>query len=326
MQSTGAVQLRADLRGVVEEAYNMSDLFIGPQVMPPLPVLNKAGQYPYISVTSGSLLRNEVKGRGPNATYPRTSRKYVTANYTTQEYGMEVPVDDSEAMDISRFFSLESTETRLALRQVQLAHEIRVATAIYNPATWALTTSAVSYGSGPSSIANMDIGLDIDSAKQAIQTRGESTKDLTVVMSLNVFLRARASTKLQNRIRGTVSTDTFLVLSAQALADAFDVKQVLVARSSYDTSKEGAAAASLSAIWNDTYIWVGQSITGGGAENYFNGSAGFTLHWNEDSSLFQVESYREEQTRSTIIRARHNTAEKIVNARAGQLLVTQYGA
>ncbi len=237
-----------------------------------------------------------------------------------------MPVDDSEASDISRFFNLESTETRLALRQVQLAHEIRVAAKMFDPSVFALTTSAVSYGSGPSSIANMDIGLDIDSAKQQIQSRGESTKDLTVVMSLNNFLRARASTKLQNRIRGTVSTDTFLVLSAQALADAFDVKQVLVARSSYDTSKEGANSASLSAIWSDTYIWVGQSITGGSSENYFNGSAGFTLYWNEDSSLFQVESYREEAIRSTIVRARHNTSEKIVNARAGQLLVTQYGA
>lgn len=326
MQSTGAVQLRADIRGVVEEAYSMSDLFVGPQLMPPLPVSAKAGQYPYISVTSGNLLRNEVKGRGPNAAYARTSRKYYTGNYTTQEYGIEVPVDDSEAADISRYFALESTETRLALRQVQLAHEIRVAAKLFDPAVFALTTSAVSYGSGPSSIANMDIGLDIDSAKQAIQSRGESTKDLTVVMSLNNFLRARASTKLQNRVRGTISTDSFLVLSAQAMADAFDVKQVLVARASYDTSKEGANSASLSAIWNDTYIWVGQSITGGSMENYFNGSAGFTLYWNEDSSLFQVESYREEQTRSTIIRARHNTAEKIVNARAGQLLVTQYGA
>jgi len=91
-------------------------------------------------------------------------------------------------------------------------------------------------------------------------------------------------------------------------------------------SKLGAAASSLSAIWSDTYIWIGQSIPGGGQEQYFNGSTGFTLYWNLDSALFSVESYREEQTRSTIVRARHNVSEKIVNANTAQLLVTQYGA
>lgn len=326
MNSVGAVQLRADLRGKVEEAYTAGDLYIGPKVMPPLPVTAKSGQYPYISITSGSLLRNEVKARGPNSAYQRMARQYATGNYTTQDYGIEVPVDDSESSDVARFFDLETTETRLALRQVQLAHEIRVAAALFSPSTFALTTSAVSYGSGASSIANMDIGLDVDTAKQAIQGRGEDVSQLTVVMSLNVFIRARTSTKLQNRIRGTVSTDTLLILSEQAMADALGVKQVLVARSVSDGSKLNAAAASLSAIWSDTYIWIGTAIPGGSSEQYFNGSTGFTLFWNEDSALFSVESYREEQTRSTIIRARHNVSEKIVNARTAQLLVTQYGA
>ncbi len=326
MQAVGNAQLRGDLRGVVEEAYLQSELYIGPKVLPPLPVALKAAQYPRISITSGSLLRNEVKARGPNSAYPRMTRAYLPENYTTQDYGIEVPVDDSENMDIGRFFNMESTETRFALRQVQLAHEVRVAATLFAPATFSLTTSAVSYGSGPASIANMDIGLDVDTAKQAIQGRGESVSDLTVVMSLNNFIRARTSTKLQNRIRGTVSTDTMLILNEQSMADALGVKQVLVTRSSVDGSKLGAAATSLSAIWSDTYIWIGQSIPGGGAEQYFNGSTGFTLYWNLDSALFSVESYREEQTRSTIIRARHNVSEKIVNANTAQLLVTQYGA
>jgi hypothetical protein len=326
MQSSGSVILRADIRGVVEEAYLTSELFLGPKILPPLPVTAKAGQYPYISITSGALLRDEVKARGPGGNYARLDRKYITGNYTCEEYGIEVPVDDSQAMDVSRFFNLESTETRLALRQVQLAHERRTASAIIDQSVFGVTTSAVSYGSGASSLANMDIGLDVDTAKQSIQGRGESTEGLSLVMSLNVFIRARTSTKLQNRIRGTISTDSLLVLDAQSMAAALGVKEVLIGRAYYDTSKTGASTASLSAIWGDTYMWLGRSITGGATEQYFNGSTGFTLYWNEDSSIFQVESYREDAIRSTIIRARHNVTEKIVNPRTAQLIATQYGA
>ncbi len=322
MYSQGAVQLRADLRGVVEEAYLQSELYIGAKVLPPLPVSAKAGQYPYISITSGSLLRDEVKSRGPSASYARIRRAYLNGNYTCEEYGIEAEVDDSQASDINRFFNLESTETRLAMRHVQIAHERRVAAAVINTGTFSITTSATAYTEA--NLASFDLGLDIDTAKQQIQGRGESVEGLTLVMSLPMFNRARASTRIQNRIRGTISTDSQLVLSKQALADALQVGQVLVGSAAYDTSKQGASAVSMSNIWPNTYCWLGRSISGGGQEQYFNGSTGFTLFWNEDSALFSVESYREEQIRSTIIRGRHNVVEKIVLAPSAQLLDTQY--
>jgi hypothetical protein len=322
MQSLGGTQLRADLRGVAEEAYLQSELYIGPKVLPPLPVTAKSGQYPYISVTSGSLLRNEVKRRGPGANYARIARSFFNSNYTCQEYGIETPVDDSNAADVARFFPLESTETRMALRQVQLAHEIRAASKVFDPSVFSLTTSATAYTAA--NLATFDLGLDVDTAKQAIAARGESTEGLTAVMSQSMFNRVRASTRIQNRIRGTISTDSQLVLTREALAQCLDLKEVLVGAAAYDTSKQGAASPVMSNIWGDAYVWIGRCVPGGTQEQYFNGSTGFTLYWNDDAAIFQVESYREEAIRSVIIRARHNTDEKIVMASGAQLLVTQY--
>lgn len=322
MYSQAGAILRADLRGVVEETFLQSELYIGPKVLPPLPVSNRTGQYPVIKKAAGNLLRNEAKPRGASADYGRITRAYETDTYTCIEYGFETAVDDSNRADVSRFFDLQATETRFAARQLQLAHELRVASAINDPATFSLSTSATAYTAA--NLASFDIGLDIDLAKQEIQSRGENTSDLTVVMSLPVFLRARASTRLQNRIRGTISTDSQLVLNEQAMADALEVKQVLVGRATYDTSAQGAATSTLSNIWSNSYIWVGNVASGGSADGFFNGSVGHTLFWNEDASIFQVESYREERIRSEIIRARHNVTEKIVLAPAAQLLVTQY--
>jgi hypothetical protein len=235
---------------------------------------------------------------------------------------LEAIVPDDNNRDLSRFFDTEAFETRRALGQVQLGHEIRVATKLYDPSVFSLTTSTTAYTT--TNLASFDIGMDLDTAKQQIQQRGENVDGLTVVMSLNVFLRARQSTRLQNRIRGTISTDSQLTLDEQSMADALQVKQVLVGRAAYDTSKQGAASSSMSSIWSDTYCWLGTVAGPSGPEQYFNGSVGFSLFWEQDADIFQVESYREENIRSEIIRARQYTDEKIVLATGGQLLVTQY--
>lgn len=318
----GGATLRADLRGVVEQAFLQGELYIGAKAMPPLPVPAKQGQYPVIQVNGGDLLRDEVKRRAAGANYARLQRAITTDTYDCIEYGIETIVDDSDNSNFSRFFSLESMEIRRAYQQVQLSHERRVATALFAPGTFNLTTAVTAYTT--TNLSTYDIGLDIDTAKQAIQSRGESVDNLTVIMSLSNFLRARASTRLQNRIRGTISTDAYLVLNEASMADALQVKQILVGRAAYDTSPQGAASSTLSNIWNDSYIWIGNVNNPSGPEQYFSGGVGYTLFWEQDSDIFQVESYREENKRSEIVRARQYTAEKIVLSNAAQLLVTSY--
>lgn len=318
----GGAILRPDLAGVVEEAFLQSTLYIGSKILPPMPVPNRAGQYPVIKKNTGNLLRNEVKPRGPGANYPRIQRAYENDNYTAQEWGLESLVPDENVKDLSRFFDVASFEIQRDVGQVMLAHEIRTATKIFDTSVFTLSTAATAYTGA--NLATFDIGYDVDGMKQDIQSRGESVDNLTLVMSLPVFLRARQSTRLQNRIRGTVSTDTQLTLSAQAMADALEVKEVIIGRATYDTSKQGASASTLSNIWSNSYLWLGRCEQPSGPQQYFNGGVGFTLYWDQDSAMWQVEEYREENVRSTIIRARQYTDEKIVLATGAQLLATSY--
>lgn len=320
MYNQGAAVLRADLRGVQEEAFNYSAGFIGARALPPLPVTARAGQYPRIQIDAGNLLRDETKGRGPGAAYPRIQRAVTTDSYTTQEWALEEIVDDSEARDFARFFDMESQAVKNIMRQVQLAHERRASTLLTSRANWTATTSATAYTAA--NIASFNLGLDIDICKQAINARGESVDSLTAVMSLNTFNLVRASTQLQNRIRGTISTDSMLVLSKEAVADALGLKEVLVGGNFYDTTAQGVTS-SLSAIWPDSVIWLGAVAPFSGTESYFSGGAAATLFWQTDGEIFQTETYREENRRSEVVRCRQHTAEKIINSNAGQLLATQ---
>jgi hypothetical protein len=319
MYSQGASVLRADLNGLVEEALNTESTFIGTRLMPPMPVVAKAGQYPVLKINAGKMLRGEVRRRGPTSTYARTEGAWEYDTYSCFEYGLERLVGDVDQADVGRFFDLEATTSKLVQRQLLLAHERRVAAKMFSTSNFSLTTSATAYTT--TNLTSFDIAFDVDLAKLEISKRGESTavSDLVAVMSEALYLRARQSTRLQNRIRGTASTDSTLSLDPAAMAEALGVREVLIGRNAYDTTLQGASASSLSSIWSDSYLWIGKAAAG----DYFSGGAGRTLFWQEDGSIIRVESYREEQNRSTVIRVRHTTDEKIINANAGQLLVTQ---
>lgn len=319
MYPQGNSLLRADLRGVVEEASMMQEEFVGLKALPALPVPNKAGQYPVIQRAGGQLLRNIVQRRGPASDYARISRATTTDTYTCMEYGIEELIDDGENEDYSRFFNVASKALTYAYRQVWLAHEIRAAALLFNRANFTATTSATAYTAA--NLATFDVGLDIDIVKQGIKAAGESTVGLTAIMSEPTFNLIRASTRLQNRIRGTVGTDTFLTLDRQAVADALGLKEVLVGGASYDASKEGNSA-SMSQIWSNANIWVGRVAPAAGPEAYFSGGAAYTLFWQQDAAIIQVDQYREDRKRSSVVRARQYTDEKIVLANAGYLLAT----
>jgi hypothetical protein len=143
-------------------------------------------------------------------------------------------------------------------------------------------------------------------------------------MSDDVFVRVRASTKMQNRLRGIgVSADTILNVDTAAIAEALGVKEVLVGKAYYDTAGEGKAA-STSAIWGNTNIWVGNLANGGGLSSMLSGGAQYTITWSRFASDIGTFEYEEPQTKSLITGVEEYRTEKVVNANAGTLIATQY--
>ncbi len=319
MQIQGNAVLRADIMGVMEDATKTESWFIGAKIATPAPVDACVGQYPVIRINGGNLMRNVASPIQRGSEYPLVKGQLGTGTYTTQEYGFRVLVHDDDAKDVSRFFDLATTQSRLRLRQLQLGHEIRVKNALFNTSNFSVTTSATAYTSA--NIGTFDVCDDIEAALNEITGRGESIEDVEAIIPEAVWRRIRTSTRLQNRVRGTVSTDTTLSLSEQSVADAFGIRKVHVARARYDSSGEGASTSTIASIWSNTYIWLGKVATGG---NVLDGAIR-TLFWNQSApSVFLAEQYRDDDLRGEIIRVRQHVAEFLPNTNRGQLLVTQY--
>jgi hypothetical protein len=320
MQQQGNAVLRSDLAGVLEDALGTDRWFRGAQIAPPLAVDDQAGQYPQIKINEANLLRDVAKPRARGSDYHRIIGQLTKGTYTTDEYGFEQVIDDDDVADNSRFFDLASRMLLSRTRQLQLKHEKLVKDVVFSPSVFPLITSATAYTSA--NIATFDVADDVENALNEIAGRGENPDTRTVAaIPEAVYRRLKASTRLQNRVRGVASTDTQLNLSDAQIAEALGVGQVYVLRSREDTSKQGASASTLSAIWPNTYIWVGIVDSGTNALD----SALRTLFWSGSTpSVFTVEQYREEKVRGEILRVRGHWAVHVANANRGQLIATQY--
>jgi hypothetical protein len=322
MYTNSAAIFRGDIAGVVEQAKDYEAGLIGTAVMPILDVPVRAGQYPSFVLKEGQLLKSDVKNRAPYGSFARGTRAFNQDTYTALEYGYEEAVDDTVTLDVARFFDAEVIAAKLAKRKLLLAHELRVAAKLFDNTVFTATNSGTAYTTA--NLATFDAGADVQEAIDRLLAKGESTSNLKVVIPYAVWTRIRASTKFQNRLRGAgISSDTILNASTQAAAEVFGVAEVLIGRASYDTAPEGVAFASGN-VWSNTLIWVG-SVTQASA-GFFGGGAGFTLNWSEYGPAIGVSTYREEAIKSNNVRASHYTAEKVVNANAGQLITTQYSA
>jgi hypothetical protein len=324
MYSSAGAVFRADISGVVMEAGTWEANLIGARVAPVVNVPTKGGQYPKFKLGTGNLLKREANiRRAPGSHYARGSLAYEQDTYATVEYGFELPLDYVDRLDTSRFFDAAVVTAEQAKRKILLDYEIRTAALTFNETNYgSATNSATAYTIG--NLATFDIGLDIDAAKGRLLGKGESDQALSVVMSHDVFVRARASTKLQNRLRGIgVASDTILNIDEQAVAEALGVKEVLVGKNYYDTAAEGIAFAS-GAVWSNTYLWVGRLGSAGSPASMLNGGAQYTMNWSQYGPVLSVFEYEEAASNSTIIRASQHVTEKIVNSNAGTLIGTQY--
>jgi hypothetical protein len=320
MYTNSAAIFRGDIAGVVEQAKDYEAGLIGTAVMPILDVPVRAGQYPSFVLKEGQLLKSDVKNRAPYGSFARGTRAFNQDTYTALEYGYEEAVDDTVTLDVARFFDAEVIAAKLAKRKLLLAHELRVAAKLFDNTVFTATNSGTAYT--VANLATFDAGADVQEAIDRLLAKGESTSNLKVVIPYAVWTRIRASTKFQNRLRGAgISSDTILNASTQAAAEVFGVSEVLIGRASYDTAPEGVAFAAGN-VWANTLIWVG-SVTQASA-GFFGGGAGFTLNWSEYGPAIGVSTYREEAIKSNIVRASQYTAEKVVNANAGQLITTQF--
>jgi hypothetical protein len=316
----GGSTIRADINQALIEAPQADVGLIGATLLPLQNVQAKSGTYLKVQLAAADLLSNNSAARGNGSEYQRGIRSFASANYDTQEFGLEELLDDASVTDLSRFFSVESETARFLLRQIKLGHEKRVADLLWagsTPFATADQSPAVNYTGAL--IATVDVARDVAAAKLALNKLGYQPN--CIAMSANVFELIRRSTLLQNQFFGVISNTGARLLSEAEIAAALGVETLAVGRAAYNSANKGKSYSG-SFIVPDSKIIVGQ-IAGG---EFTAGGIGRTLVWAADAAGFVSESYRDEARRSNVLRVRMNTDEVVIDSNAAVRITTNYSA
>ena len=317
--SVALTTLRPDLSGsFMEFDAEMDNMgFIGTQVLVPVDVPKPTGIFGVLPVEE--MLKIQETRRAPASNYSRGSFQFETKTFACEEHGAEEPVDDKEAEMYSEYFVAEQIAAMRARRAVLANYEARVAAAVYNTSTWTGSTLTTAVGTEWSNAASGVPVTDVLSAGNVIYEQSGFYPNALIV-NRRVFRNLKNNAQVIDRITaaGAGQAARSGDISAELLAQVFDLDYVIVAGAAKNTATQGQTA-SLAAFWSNEYAMVCRVATSGDIREP---CIGRTFHWAQDGSSIggTVEQYREEQTRSNVIRVRHDVDELIILPAAGHLL------
>jgi hypothetical protein len=312
--STALSTLRPELAGSFQEFDLEMDArgFVGLRVLPVVNVVKSAGTFGKIKVAS--LLANRDTKRAPGSGYVRQRYEFEKESFSTEEHGAEEPVDDKEAVLYGDYLQAEQVATARARDVVMRNYEIRAAALIFNTGTWSPTGITNEWDDHANAVPITDVETAVAAIYDACGLPPNA-----MVINWKVFRNLRNCAQVVDRLKYAGFNDPKAQsITAEILAQVFDLEMIIVAGGKKNTKAEGVAAV-LDDIWSDEYAWIGRVATSGDIKEP---CVGRTFHYSEDGSQIGgvVESYREEQTRSDIIRVRQDTDEKVLYSACGAML------
>jgi len=303
---------RLDLGEALMEYMDNETNYIGTRVLPLTPVNVEGGKYS--AVVRETLTARADTRRGDNANYSRVGLKTEDVTFACEEHGLEGPVSQKTRRRYMNDFDAEMVQAKKILSTLLREQEIRVATDVFNATTWTGTPLYLDTTTAWSSAA-ATIVSDVQFAKvKVFANTGMEANAL--VLNRNNLAYMLTNTEIVGRVQYAQAATQDVVLAA--LANILGLDKILVGKGVYNTKPQGATAYVGSPIWSDSYAMVAYVPD---SNDPTEPAVGRSFLWTEDSPTNVVaESYEEPQTRSTIVRVRQNTDEKVIDPYFGFLL------
>lgn len=315
--------LRPDLSTFEELSLEMQKRgYVGTRILPAFPVNSAGGTFGVIKLASLLAAANIDTKRTSNGGYNRGNYEFEDRVFATKENGWEEPVDERERNMYANFFDMESIASNRAWEHVLNNLERRIiAATVGATVTAGYTTAATALWTNPATGVPI---TDINAAQEAVWAR-TGMWPRTVTMSRRAFRAARLTTQIKDAIRSEGAGESTLQtrVTRQLMAQALDVDEVIVADSVRNTANAGQAVV-LDSVFPEQQVLVSVAAT---SNDFKEPCLGRLFHWagdgsqiGEDGMIGVAETYEEPQTRKTIVRVRHETAEFILYGQMAQVI------
>jgi hypothetical protein len=306
---------RPDLGAAYQEYMDSPDMaqFIADAVCPIVESAVQAGNFSRI--TRESALASASAERAPGAGYSRIEIGAEDDSFSTKEYGLEAVVDDRQRRLYQSDFDHEAATLRQVIRRLKTQREIRVAALIQNTTTWSGSALYTDNSGTPWSTVTTDVIGQILAAKEKVRA-GTGMPPNSLVLSEANLQNLLKNDGIRNRFPGAELITEAMIRGA--LASIFGLQKLIVGGAVKNTADEGQTA-SLSDIWSQTYVMVCRTAMD--RDPIDEPCVARTALWVPESPTdLLVETYREEQVRGEVLRARHDLFEKVRDAAQGHLM------
>lgn len=310
MQTSTNASIRQDLREFVNENQLGAGEFIGEKAMPVFGVAVKAGKF--LKMAFEQVLTSVDAKRGPGGNYNRIEHETEGDTFNCEEFGLEEPIDDGEAETLGLYFDAETAAAQQCEYNVRLEEEQRKADILFNTAVITNTAAvAISWDTA----ATATPVKDVDVAKRAIRTQMNGRLGGTRIVALchgSVITLLKATSDIKDRagraMRGLENWGVDETGNNVELATTLGLSGV------YDSELLRGGTA----IWTNSKFGLYVVAEG---QNLRAPQCARSILWTEDSpDPLTMETYRQEEIRSEVVRVRQHLDEKLISARGGYIL------
>ena len=310
-KSTHAVP-RMDL-GVAFHEFAMDNVrLIADAVLPTRGLRKKAAT---ISVTKRKNLDIPDVNHANGGTYGRVTLYMDDMSYSCVNRGLEAQVTDEDVENYVDDFDAELEKTAIIKIKMRLAREKRVKDLIFNTDTFTGTPLYTDYSSAPWDAAGSGIIKQVQTVREKVRLNCGLPPN-ALIISESSMINLMNNTEIKAKFPGaTVITEEML---RSQMAAILGIRNLIVGQAVYNSADEGQDFTG-SEIWPDDYAMV--AVLGNESLPISEPQLGRTIVWDPYAdSLEYVESYREEQTESEIIRVKNFTDEKVFDPYFGHLM------
>ncbi|MEF2145132.1 MAG: hypothetical protein V3573_06775 [Desulfovibrionaceae bacterium] len=304
--NSGKARLRPDLAVMVHETMTGAPAkgFVASVIAPYFPVATQSADFPVLPAAAAFNVENVHRASGSG--YSRSSEIFEAGYYSCRERGHEQPVDDRFKAIYRSVVDMDAAALDLCMGKVLRAYEVEVAGKITKASNFLNSGASVKWDVS----ATADPKADIDAAREIGRKKGIVYNRLVISWPtyLNLIKVKKVIDAVTYIFPDTKRTGTIGLTHLEAYLDI----PIVLAGALANGAKRGKNP-DLQDIWPDTVAVLARVADAG--SDITEPSIARTFLWNEGStSELIVEEYYEEQTRSSIIRVRHDIDVRLLKS------------
>jgi hypothetical protein len=232
-----SVTFRDDLAAQVQEylAESAKKKFVGRRIAPVFNYPGMDGSFPIFRRDAYKKLTND--SRTADGGYRRIITEFGQGTFATSDRGLASAIDQRTRKRYSRLFDAEVATVKPLVHQVLMNHEYRVAS-LLSSASFTNTNVTTAWSTASSAVPLTDIRNGVIALCRRC---GCIPMDISMIVPEDDFYEMLACTEISNKTLYTYPGIIPAELSEQQVANMLGIKEVIVCRSSYDSTEEGYA-------------------------------------------------------------------------------------